>query len=411
MNDDIMLALGSLEKEKGIKRETLIQAVEAALVSATRKAMHLKKEDKLIAQLDTETGKFKFFLEDKEIDSAPFGRIAAQTAKQVIIQKIREAERGIVFDEFDARKGELINGLVHRMDKGIMVIDLGKAEGIILRQEQSRREEFKQGDRVKALCIDVRRSSQGAQVVLSRVHPDFVKKLFENEVPEIYEKIVEIKSVAREAGERTKIAVYSSEEKIDPVGACVGVKGARVKNVVKELFGEKIDIVRWSENLEELVKGALAPAELEEVSADKEARKIQVIVNEDQLSLAIGKKGQNVRLACKLIGWDIDIRTKIQLAAQKKTTVKDIKGVGPKLLKILEEAGLTDLNKLASSSVEELTEIKGVGEKLAAKIIEGAKDLGGRNKSSVSRPKEKIKGEKEEKSKEKEEKESKEEKE
>jgi N utilization substance protein A len=378
MNDEIMLALGYLEREKGIQRETLIQAVEAALASAARKAMHLKKEDVISARLDTATGKIRFFLDDKEIDSAPFGRIAAQTAKQVIIQKIREAERGLIFSEFEAKKGEIVNGLVHRLDKGNLIIDLGKTEGIIFRPEQSRREEFRQGDRIKAYCIDVRKSSQGPQVILSRAHPNFVKKLFENEVPEVYEKIVEIKAISREAGERTKIAVSSSDEKIDSVGACVGVRGARVKNVVKELHGEKIDIIRWSEDLSEFTKAALAPAELEEVNVDSGVKKIQVIVNEDQLSLAIGKKGQNVRLACKLLGWDIDIRTRIQLAAQKKVTIRDIKGVGPKLAKALEQAGFTDLGKIASSAVEDLTRIEGIGKKSAEKIIAGAKVLLGK---------------------------------
>ncbi|MCM8784279.1 MAG: transcription termination factor NusA [Candidatus Omnitrophica bacterium] len=375
MNDEIITALNYIEQEKGIKRETLIQAVESALVSAARKALRLKKEDEIIARLEPNSGKIRFYLGGKEIDSTPFSRIAAQTAKQVIIQKIREAERGMVFSEFEAKKGELVNGLVHRVEKGNLIIDLGKTEGIILRHEQSRHEEFKQGDRIKALCLEVRRCNQEPQVILSRTSPEFVKKLFEMEVPEVYEGIVEIKAISREAGERTKIAVWSNDEKVDPVGACVGVKGVRVKNIVKELQGEKVDIIRWNPDLSEFVKAALAPAQLEEVKVDNGAKKIQVIVSDEQLSIAIGKRGQNVRLACKLVGWDIDVRTRIQLAAQKKISLKDIKGVGAKTEKLLEEAGFTELSQLANSTVEELTKIKGIGKTTAQKIIEGAKDL------------------------------------
>ncbi|MCM8765567.1 MAG: transcription termination factor NusA [Candidatus Omnitrophica bacterium] len=375
MNEDIITALNYIEQEKGIQRETLIQAVESALVSAARKVLHLKKEDDLVARLEPQSGKIRFFLEGKEIDSTPFSRIAAQTAKQVIIQKIREAERDIVFNEFEAKKGEIVNGAVHRIEKGNLIIDLGKVEGIIFRNEQSRKEEFRQGERIKALCWEVRKIGQGPQVVLSRSRPEFVKKLFEMEVPEVYEKVVEIKAISREAGERTKIAVWSKDEKVDPVGACVGVKGARVKNIVKELQGEKIDIIRWSPDLTEFVKAALAPAQLEEVRIDEATKKIQVIVSDDQLSIAIGKKGQNVRLACKLTGWDIDVRTRIQLAAQKKIGLEDIKGVGPKTAKLLEAAGITEISQLANFNLEELMKIKGIGKTTAEKIIAGAKEL------------------------------------
>jgi len=382
MNGEILSALNYIVEEKGIQRETLIQAVETALASAVRKALGLSKESKIIARLDTKSGEIKYFLEGKEIDSTPFSRIAAQTAKQVIIQKIREAEKGMIFSEFEGKKGEIVNGLVHRIEKGNLIIDLGKAEGIIFRREQSKKEEFKQGDSIKALCLEVRKTGQGPQVILSRAHPDFVRKLFEMEVPEIYEKIVEIKAISREPGERTKIAVWSNDEKVDPVGACVGVKGARVKNIVKELQGEKIDIIRWNPDLAEFVKSALAPAQLEEVRINEKEKKIQVIVSDEQLSIAIGKKGQNVRLACKLVGWDIDVRTRIQLAAEKKLTLRDIKGVGPKTAKLLEEAGLTDLKQLANSTPEELTKIKGIGKTTAQKIIEGARALLGEDKLS-----------------------------
>lgn len=375
MDGEILNALNYLEQEKGIQRDTLIQAVETALASAIRKVLGLKKDEKIIARLDTATGKIRYFLEDREIDSTPFSRIAAQTAKQVIVQKIREAEKGMIFSEFEAKKGEIVNGLVHRIDKGNIIVDLGKTEGIIFRKEQSKKEEFKQGDRIKALCLEVRRTGQGPQVILSRAHADFVRKLFETEVPEIYEKIVEIKAISREAGERTKIAVWSNDEKVDPVGSCVGVKGARVKNIVKELQGEKIDIIRWNPDLKEFVKAALAPAQLEEVNIDEKGKKIQVIVSDDQLSIAIGKKGLNVRLACNLVSWDIDVRTRIQLAAERKFTIRDINGVGPKTAKLLEETGITDLKQLADTTVEELTKIKGIGKTTAQKIIEGARAI------------------------------------
>ncbi len=238
-----------------------------------------------------------------------FGRIPAQTAKQVIVQKVRDAERERQFEEYKDRAGEVINGLVKRVEFGNILIDLGRAEAILRREELIPRETVRQGDRVRALILDVRREQRGPQIFLSRTHPTFMAKLFAQEVPEIYDNIIEIKSVARDPGSRAKISVQSSDHSIDPVGACVGMRGSRVQAVVAELQGEKIDIIQWSEDPATFVVNALAPAEVTKVVIDEETNRIAVVVPDDQLSLAIGRRGQNVRLASQLTGWDIDILT------------------------------------------------------------------------------------------------------
>jgi N utilization substance protein A len=240
-----------------------------------------------------------------------FGRIAASAARQVIIQKIREAEKDVVFGEFQGKVGEIVSGTVYRFDKGNIIVDLlGKAEGVLLKSEQTPKEENRQGQRIRSLILEVKKDNRGPQIILTRKHQNFVKKLFELEVPEIYEGIVEIKAISRQPGERTKIAVWSKDEKVDSVGACVGMRGGRVKNIVNELSGEKIDIVRYSEDIREYIKAALLPAEVSEIKLDKAAKRAEVIVADDQLSLAIGKHGQNVRLASRLVGWELDVRTK-----------------------------------------------------------------------------------------------------
>ncbi|MCM8779565.1 MAG: transcription termination factor NusA, partial [Candidatus Omnitrophica bacterium] len=274
---------------------------------------------------------------------------------------------------------------------GNIVVDLlGKTEGVIPRQEQSPKEEFKQGERIKAYCLEVKKDVRGPQIILSRTHPNFVKKLFELEVPEIYEGIVEIKAISRLAGERTKIAVWSKNEKVDSVGACVGMRGSRVKNIVTELHGEKIDIVPWSDNICEYIKAALSPAEISEIRLDKANKKAEVVVADDQLSLAIGKHGQNVRLASRLIEWELDIRTKEQLAkaAEAAAEIKEkekeemlvtdlslLPGVGEKTKALLQENGFKDIEDIASASVEALSGIKGIGKKKAASLIEEAKKI------------------------------------
>ena len=386
-----------LEREKGIDREILMSAVESALVSAAKKALGSQTEE-VEVKIDRKSGEINVLSGGKEIKSGDFGRIAAQTAKQIIIQKIREAERDVIFTDYTSRVGNVVTGTVYRFEKGNIIVDLGKTEGFIPKSEQSSKENFRQGDRIKAFVVEVKKTGKGPQIVLSRANPGLIKKLFELEIPEIYESIVEIKSISREAGDRTKIAVFSKDDKIDCVGACVGMRGSRVKNIVKELQGEKIDIVRWSDDIMDYIIAALNPAKISTVKIDKEAKQAQVTVDDDQLSLAIGKKGQNVRLASKLTGWEIDIKPKVATAAAalgggekpaakeeakeeeaaktaETADISSIEGVGPKTRGLLEEAGLDSIEKIAASSVEELTKIKGIGEKTAEKILKSAKGL------------------------------------
>lgn len=380
MSNELLAILDHIERERGINKEVLIAAVEAAMVSAVKKAVGAKTTENIRVEIDKTNGKIRAYMDEKEIESVDFGRIAAQTAKQVIIQKLREAEKDVIFNEFSAKVGDIVSGTVYRFDKGNIIVDLlGKAEGLMPKREQSPRDDFRQGQRIRAYVQDVRRETKGPQIVLSRTSPLFVKKLFELEVPEIYEGIVEVKSISREAGERTKIAVWSKDEKVDCVGACVGMRGSRVKDIVTELQGEKIDIIRWSDDLREYIAASLSPAKITEIRLDKEHQKAQVIVADDQLSLAIGKHGQNVRLASRLIGWDLDIRTREEIIKEKEEVKKTraelhLEGIGEKLLDALIEAGLDSVEKLQKATVEQLTQIKGIGEKKAEKIIEAAKE-------------------------------------
>ena len=380
MSNELMAILDHIERERGINKEVLIQAVESAMVSAVKKAVGVKTTENIRVTIDKTDGKIHAFMDEQEIKSVDFGRIAAQTAKQVIIQKIREAEKDVIFNEFSAKIGDIVSGTIYRFDKGNIIVDLlGKAEGVMPRREQSPRDDFRQGQRVRAYVLDVRREAKGPQIVLSRTSPLFVKKLFELEVPEIFEGIVEVKSISREAGERTKIGVWSKDEKVDCVGACVGMRGSRVKDIVTELQGEKIDIIRWSDDLREYITAALSPAKITEIRLDKQNQKAQVIVAEDQLSLAIGKHGQNVRLASRLTGWDLDIRTREEIVKETEEAKKvraeiSLEGVGEKVLSALIEAGFDTLEKIKEATVGQLTEIKGIGEKKAEKIIAAAKE-------------------------------------
>lgn len=390
-----MAVLEHMEREKGIKKDILIEAVESALVSAVKKIIEVQPGVEVKVSLDRFTGKIKAFAGDEEIKSPDFGRIAASTAKQVIIQKIREAEKDVIFNEFNNKAGEIVSGTVYRFEKGNIIVDLmGKAEGILPKSEQIPQEEFRQGQRVSAYLCEVKKDARGPQIILSRAHPNFVKKLFELEVPEIYEGVVEVRAISRSAGERTKIAVWSKDEKVDSVGSCVGMRGVRVKNIVTELKGERIDIVRYSEDTHTYISAALSPAEISEIKLDKENKKALVIVNQDQLSLAIGKHGQNVRLASKLTGWELDIRTKDQITQagseakaapipeEPRQEVKegvvsldDLSGVGEKTKQALIEAGFADVKAVAEASQESLTEVKGIGEAKAKKLIAAAKKL------------------------------------
>ncbi|HQL42006.1 MAG TPA: transcription termination factor NusA, partial [Candidatus Omnitrophota bacterium] len=307
MDSELLMILDQIERDKGVDKEILIQAVETAVASAAKKIWTVGKEQEIQVVLDRKTGKLMAYADGEEIKSKDFGRIAAQTAKQVVIQKIREAEKDVVFSEYQARIGQIVTGSVYRIDKGNIIVDLSKTEAFIPRSEQSGKEEFKQGDRIRAYVLDVRRETKGPQIVLSRAHPHFVKRLFELEVPEIYDGIVEVKSIARDPGERTKIAVYSKEEKIDCVGACVGMRGSRVKSIVTELHGEKIDIVRYSEDKKTYIQAAMSPAEIAQMHLYAAERRADIVVADDQLSIAIGKHGQNIRLASQLVGWQLEV--------------------------------------------------------------------------------------------------------
>ncbi len=391
MDSELLVILEQLERDKGIDKEILIQAVEAAVASAAKKVWNVDKEEEVKVVLDRKTGKLTAFSGSQEIKSKDFGRIAAQTAKQVVIQKIREAEKDVVFSEYQTRIGQIVSGSVYRFEKGNLIVDLGKTEAFVPRSEQSPKEEFKQGDRIRAYVLEVKRETKGPQIVLSRAHPNFVRRLFELEVPEIFEGIVEIKAIARDAGERTKITVYSKEEKVDCVGACVGMRGSRVKSIVSELHGEKIDIVRYSDDMKEYIQASLSPAQISQIHLNKEQKAAEILVADDQLSLAIGKHGQNVRLASRLLGWELNIRPASVPVPEEKQEEKpeeekpkegksggalaDLTGVGEKLVSALSEAGLDSLEKIAKASIENLTEIKGVGKVKAEKIIKQAKQL------------------------------------
>jgi len=339
MNTEFIHALRDLEREKGIKSEILLEAIKQALISAYKKNFgppqnvrvdinNNSGEIKVLAQRQVveeitdprveisldEARKINSRYElgdvvEKEVTPRDFGRIAAQTAKQVVVQRIREAERGLIYDEFISRENDIVNGIIQRQEGKNIILDLGRAEAIFPPGEQSPGEVYRQGERLKAYIIEVRKTSKGPQILVSRTHPGLIKRLFELEVPEIHEGIVEIKAVAREAGYRSKIAVHSRDEKVDPVGSCVGPKGTRVQAVVQELRGEKIDIIKWSEEPDVFVANSLSPARVLDVSIDEANKVSQVIVPDNQLSLAIGKEGQNARLAARITGWKIDIKS------------------------------------------------------------------------------------------------------
>ncbi len=328
LNKKLITALVELEKEKGIKLDTLVEALKIAFVSAYKK--NYKVDYDCRVDIDMKTGEIKVFKilqkngeeieseesadKNNEVEVTPdnFGRIAAQTAKQVIKQRIKEAEREIMYEEFKDRVGDMVTGIIQQSDARFTLVDLGKVEALLPPYEQVPREKYRHGERIKCFISDVRKTTKGPQVIVSRTHTGLIRKLFELEVPEIYEGIVEIKSIAREAGYRTKIAVSSNEKNVDPVGACVGPKGSRVKMVVDELGGEKIDIIEYSEDIVTFIKNALSPARVLKVLTDEENKFALIVVSNDQLSLAIGREGQNARLAAKLTGWKIDIKSEKQ---------------------------------------------------------------------------------------------------
>ena len=398
-----------ISREKHIEPEIIIAAIEDAMVVAARK--YYRTEEELRSKFNQTTGQVEVFSvhtvveevadpvreislndarkrqPDVEVggeitQSKPtdvLGRIAAQTAKQVILQKVREAERDTIYNEFHTRVGELINSVVKRMEGPDIIVDMGRTEARLPKREQSRLEAYNVGDRLRVTIRAVERAAKGPQVVVSRADPALVQRLFEMEVPEIYDGTVQIRAVAREAGERTKIAVESRDKDVDPVGACVGMKGMRVQSIIRELRGEKIDIIPFNEETVAFAQKALSPAKVTRVQIiDPEEKRLEVIVEDTQLSLAIGKKGQNVRLASKLIGWNIDIKSEeekrreieAQMAALTApgTSLTQLAGVGPKTIEKLEAAGVTSIEKLADMTPEQLVEIPGIGEKMVEKI-------------------------------------------
>jgi N utilization substance protein A len=375
MNREFLSILEQLERERGLDKSILIEAVKQALIIAAKKIAKITSPGAEVeVKIDTQKGDIRVWIGGKEVVSREFGRIAAQTARQVIIQKIREAEKESIYNEFKDKVGQIMGGVVYRIEKKGIILDLlGKAEGIIPNAFLSPLDRFRMGERAKALVVDVKKE-KGPQIILSRKHEGLVKKLFELEVPEIYNGIVEIKAIAREAGERTKIAVVSKDEKVDCVGACVGIRGSRVKNIVEELRGEKIDIIRWHEDIKEFIKSALSPAVISKIEIDRDAKRAKVLVASEQLSLAIGKKGQNVRLASKLVGWEIDVRTKEAIQRSLKEISK-LKSVGKQTAIWLVNAGYSDIKSIAEAHKEDLAKIKGIGTKKAAKIIEEAKKV------------------------------------
>jgi N utilization substance protein A len=398
-----------ISREKHIEPEVIVAAIEDAMVVAARK--YYRTEEDLRSRFNPDTGHVDVFsvhivVEEvadplKEISLADarkqnpeievggeitankptevLGRIAAQTAKQVILQKVREAERDTIYNEYHTRVGELINAVVKRIEGPDMIVDMGRTEARLPKREQSRLEAYNVGDRLRVTIRAVEKAAKGPQVVVSRADPALVQRLFEMEVPEIYDGTVQIRAVARESGERTKIAVESRDKDVDPVGACVGMKGMRVQSIIRELRGEKIDIIPYSEETIAFAQKALSPAKVSRVQiTDPEEKRLEVIVEDTQLSLAIGKKGQNVRLASKLIGWNIDIKSEeekrreveAQMAALTApgTPLTQLEGVGPKTIEKLEAAGITSIEKLADMTPEQLVEIPGIGDKMLEKI-------------------------------------------
>jgi transcription termination/antitermination protein NusA len=393
-------------KEKGIARDTLVEALEAALVSAARKKYGNRVE--LEAQYSPDTGEVEVFLfkdvveqvEDMttqidldtarreldpeaeigdqlgvKMDAETFGRIAAQTAKQVIIQKVKDAERENIYTEYKDRKGDVVTGVVQRFEKRNIVVNLGRAEAILPFSEQIPRENYRQGDRIRALILDVRRTQKDPQIILSRSNPAFLVNLFEQEVPEIAEGIVRIMCAAREPGQRAKIGVRSTDADVDPVGACVGMKGSRVQAVVQELRGEKIDIIPWHDDPAHFVCNGLAPAEISKVIIDQHNRTMEVIVGDDQLSLAIGKKGQNVRLAAKLTGWKIDVRSESKeekISGESFERLLAIDAMDEETATILFDNGYRTPEDIAKATLAELTSFMGITEEKATKLVHGA---------------------------------------
>src|SRR5215472_5616416 len=372
---DLLRIVDLMHREKNISKEVIFEGIEAAVQLATEK--QYGEEEDIQVSIDRDSGEIHAKKGAQVIDPELLGRIAAQSAKQVMIQKIREAECNATFDEYIAMKGDLVHGTVQRFEGGAATVSLGKSEAILPRGEQIPGETHHVGERVKAVILEVRKVGHRVKIILSRTHPDFVRRLFENEIPEIADRTIEIKAIAREAGYRSKIAVSSIDMKVDCVGACVGVRGSRIKNIVDELGGERIDIVRWNDSLQVMIPNALQPAQIEEVFLYVRLGRAIVLVKEDQLSLAIGRRGQNVRLASKLVGWDIEIMTHDELGTaieKAESQFLELPGVAPELVEVLIEEGFLSYDDVTFLEPAQLAELAGVTESQAEEIIAFAEE-------------------------------------
>ncbi|MHB1158170.1 MAG: transcription termination factor NusA [Phycisphaerales bacterium] len=359
MSNEMLRIIDSIARERNVDKESLVKDIEQAMVSAARKHFAALDTDEFSCEIDRFNGEIRIFRGQELIPLASLGRIPAQTAKQVMIQKFREDERASIYDEFAQRIGEVVTGVAQRYEGGSLVVQLGRAEGFMPRSEQIPGEQHIPGERVRCMILDVRDTGSQVKIVLTRANPDFIKRLFELEVPEVSERIIEVKALAREPGHRTKVAVSSIDSKVDAVGACVGVRGSRIKNIVDELAGEKIDIVRWNESSQVLIANALRPAEVVEISLCFELNRATVVVNEDQLSLAIGKRGQNVRLAARLTGWDVDILTPGEFAKGLdilEETLKTVEGFTEQMIDRLGALGVISVFDIEEVGADVLVE-------------------------------------------------------
>jgi N utilization substance protein A len=408
MNLELRRIIEQVSRDKGIDKELLISAIKDAIRSAAKKKYGPRMDIEVGYKEDTgEIEVFQFkevvtavadplreiaYEEARKLDAeselgdqlgikmdaTAFGRIAAQSAKQVIMQRMKDAERDLVFDDFKDRKGEIINGIVQRLDPEGIIVNLGRTEALLPPSEQVPREIYHKGERIRAYVLDVKRQTRGPQIILSRTHPQFLVELFEAEVPEISESIVSILACAREPGSRAKIAVSSRDSDVDPVGACVGMKGSRVQNIVQELRGEKIDIIPWNPDSAKFATNALAPAQVSRIILNKDSQSMEVIVPDDQLSLAIGKKGQNVRLASRLVGWKIDVKSESKYSKSIKEgylSLLRIPGVGEITANLLHEAGYTSAREVSESNLEDLMNNTGLTEKKATGLIAAAQEM------------------------------------
>ncbi len=411
MNYDVLEALSQIAREKNVNKDMVIETLEAGLLSAAKKRFGTAENIEI--KIDRSTGKVQIFSKKKvveevedpvleinlekaklidadinigdtvseEISFHSFGRNAIQTAKQILIQRVREAEREKIYEDFKGRIGEIVTGTAQQVNRGDVLVNLGRAEGIVPAKEQIKNERYRQGDTVRSYIVDVQRTTKGPQIILSRTHPKFLERLFQIEVPEIYEGIVEIKAIARESGERSKVAVISHDNRIDPVGACVGMKGSRVQAIVRELGNERIDIVHWSSDPSLFLSRALNPAEIKKVVVNEKAGSLTAIVDGSQLSLAIGRNGQNVRLAAMLIGRSVDImseedyKKKIEAEKAQEIPLDRLSGIGPKFVERLREAGIGSVQDILETPPEKLTDIKGIGKATSEKIYKQAQDL------------------------------------